>query len=51
MKQVTGSTKGTDADYYRIASRLPQETREYVPKMIAAARIGTNPEKYGFSGD
>lgn len=51
MKQVTGSTKGTDADYYRIASRLPEETREYVPKMIAAARIGTNPEKYGFSAD
>ena len=51
MKQVTGQTKGTDADYYRIASRLPQETREYVPKMIAAARIGTNPEKYGFSAD
>ena len=51
MKQVTGSTKGTDADYYRIASRLPKETREYVPKMIAAARIGTNPEKYGFSAN
>ena len=51
MKQVTGHTKGTDADYYRIASRLPKETREYVPKMIAAARIGTNPEKYGFSAD
>jgi membrane-bound lytic murein transglycosylase D len=51
MKQVTGKTKGTDADYYRIASRLPKETREYVPKMIAAARIGTNPEKYGFSAD
>ncbi len=51
MKQVTGKTKGTDADYYRIANRLPKETREYVPKMIAAARIGTNPEKYGFSAD
>jgi membrane-bound lytic murein transglycosylase D len=51
MKQVTGRTKGTDADYYRIASRLPKETREYVPKMIAAARIGTDPAKYGFSGN
>jgi membrane-bound lytic murein transglycosylase D len=49
MKQVTGSTKGTDADYYRIAHRLPRETREYVPKMIAAARIGADPAKYGFS--
>jgi membrane-bound lytic murein transglycosylase D len=51
MKQVTGRTKGTDADYYRIASRLPKETREYVPKMIAAARIGTDPAKYGFSAN
>ena len=51
MKQVTGNTRGTDADYYRIANRLPKETREYVPKMIAAARIGTNPAKYGFSAD
>lgn len=51
MKQVTGSTKGTDADYYRISNRLPRETREYVPKMIAAARIGSDPVKYGFSAD
>jgi membrane-bound lytic murein transglycosylase D len=48
MKQTLGRTRGTDADYYRISSRLPRETREYVPKMIAAARIGANPEKYGF---
>jgi membrane-bound lytic murein transglycosylase D len=50
MRQVTGSERGTDADYYRIASRLPRETREYVPKMIAAARIAKEPEKYGFGG-
>jgi membrane-bound lytic murein transglycosylase D len=50
MKEVTGNTKGTDADYYRIAHRLPKETRDYVPKMIAAARIGTDPAKYGFNG-
>lgn len=49
MKQVTGSTKGTDADFYRIAHRLPKETREYVPKLVAAARIGSNPSRYGFS--
>ncbi len=27
---------------------LKRETRQYVPKMIAAAIIGKNPEKYGF---
>ena len=49
MKQETGKTKGTDADFYRIAHRLPKETRDYVPKMIAAARIGSDPAKYGFN--
>lgn len=28
---------------------LPRETSDYVPKFIAAARIGENPEAYGFS--
>lgn len=51
MKQVTGRTKGTDADFYRIAPRLPKETREYVPKLVAAARIGAEPTKYGFAAD
>ena len=51
MKQVTGRTKGTDADFYRIAARLPKETREYVPKLVAAARIGAEPEKYGFAAN
>ena len=50
MREVTGSERGTDADYYRIASLLPQETQDYVPKLIAAARIAKEPEKYGFAG-
>ena len=28
--------------------RLPSQTTAYVPKFIAAARIGENPEQYGF---
>jgi soluble lytic murein transglycosylase-like protein len=49
LKQVTGKTRGTDADYYRIAKRLPQETRDYVPKLVAAARIAKDPAKYGLN--
>jgi membrane-bound lytic murein transglycosylase D len=49
MRQVTGSEKGTDEDYYRISHLLPKETREYVPMMIAAGRISKQPEKYGFA--
>jgi membrane-bound lytic murein transglycosylase D len=48
MREVTGSEKGTDADYYRISSRLPKETQDYVPMMIAAGRISKDPGKYGF---
>jgi membrane-bound lytic murein transglycosylase D len=51
MKQVTGSEKGTDQDYYRISSLLPRETQDYVPMMIAAGRIAKNPAKYGFAED
>jgi peptidoglycan lytic transglycosylase D len=50
MRQVTGREKGTDADYYRISNLLPKETREYVPMMIAAARISKDPGRYGFPG-
>ena len=28
--------------------QLPRETRNYVPKFIAAAKIASNPQKYGF---
>jgi hypothetical protein len=49
MKQVTGKPKGTDADFYRIASRLPKETRDYVPKLVAVARIAESPAKYGIA--
>jgi soluble lytic murein transglycosylase-like protein len=47
MKEVTGSSKGTDEDFFRIASRLPKETREYVPKLVAVAKIAKDPAQYG----
>lgn len=48
MREVTGSERGTDEDYYRIWDRLPRETRDYVPLMVAAARIAKQPAEYGF---
>lgn len=47
LRTVTGKTKGTDADYFRILSKLPRETQDYVPKLIATARVGSDREKYG----
>jgi membrane-bound lytic murein transglycosylase D len=44
----TGRRKGeSEEDFWRIRHRLPRETREYVPLMLAAALVGKQPEKYG----
>ena len=43
MAEATGAESGTDADYYRIWDLLPGETRDYVPAMVALARMGKNP--------
>ena len=48
MRQLKGSERGSDSDYYQIWPYLPRETRDYVPLMIAAARISKQPELYGF---
>lgn len=49
MKEVTGSERATSEEaYYKIWDRLPKETRDYVPLMIAAARIAKDPATYGF---
>lgn len=49
MREEFGQEKArSEEDYYRIWSRLPKETRDYVPLMIAAARISKDPQKYGF---
>jgi membrane-bound lytic murein transglycosylase D len=48
MRQTKGRERGSDTDYYQIWPYLPRETRDYVPLMIAAARISKQPERYGF---
>ena len=49
MRETFGQEKArSEQDYYRIWSQLPSETRDYVPLMIAAARIAKDPAKHGF---
>jgi membrane-bound lytic murein transglycosylase D len=48
MKEATGAESGTDADYYKIWDKLPGETRDFVPAMVALMRLGRDPAKYGF---
>lgn len=47
LRNTTGRTTGTDEDFWLIMPRLPKETQDYVPKLIATARIGNDPVKYG----
>lgn len=49
LKRVTGRSTGTDADFFRILPTLPKETQDYVPKLIAASRVGNDPAEYGLT--
>ena len=51
LRKTTGRTTGTDEDFWLILPRLPKETQDYVPKLIATARIGNDPTKYGLKVD
>lgn len=48
MTEVTGSERGADEDYWSISERLPAETRDYVPLMVAAGHIAKDPGAHGF---
>jgi membrane-bound lytic murein transglycosylase D len=47
MREEKGRERGTDAEFYEVFHRLPAQTRDYVPVMIAAARIGKDPAGHG----
>jgi membrane-bound lytic murein transglycosylase D len=49
MRQTLGREKArSEDDYYRVRARLPRETQDYIPLIMAAARIGKDPEAFGF---
>ena len=50
LRERAGGARGDDDLFWRIASHLPRETRDYVPLMLAAGHIGKEPEKFGFEG-
>lgn len=43
--------RGDSRDFWSLKERkfLPRETRNYIPKFLAAVHIGSNPEAYGFT--
>ena len=47
---LTSIMKGETRNYWKLADKklIPPETRNYVPKIIAAMKIARNLERYGF---
>src|SRR5437762_1367185 len=41
-------SRAGEANYWKIYPYIAQETRDYVPKILAVIMIAKNPEKYGF---
>ncbi len=39
---------GSDSLYWALRDRFPRETRDFVPKLIAAVEVAGNPRLYGF---
>ncbi|HXN49331.1 MAG TPA: transglycosylase SLT domain-containing protein [Bryobacteraceae bacterium] len=48
IRRVTDPIRQRDFWYLYRTHALPEETREYVPKVIAAMIVGRNPGRYGF---
>ncbi|HEY0304890.1 MAG TPA: lytic transglycosylase domain-containing protein [Longimicrobiales bacterium] len=48
VREKAGGKFGDESVYWQISKHLPQETRDYVPVMLAMAHIGKDPAKYGF---
>lgn len=48
LRGALGTWRGDDLLYWRARPLLPEETRAYVPKLLAASRIARSPEAHGF---
>jgi membrane-bound lytic murein transglycosylase D len=50
LRERAGGARGDDALFWKIAPYLPQETRDYVPLMLAAGHVAKAPAEFGFPG-
>jgi membrane-bound lytic murein transglycosylase D len=51
LNRTVGRARGSDLLYWQGRSRLPRETRDHVPKLLAAARVAGDPIAYGLNPD
>jgi membrane-bound lytic murein transglycosylase D len=51
VAQEPGGYRKANRDFWHLyrLKKLPEETREYVPRILAAAIIGNNPARYGLA--
>lgn len=49
LRRYADGRKGDEDLYWEIIDHLPRETRQYVPKMLAATMLARQAEAYGFS--
>jgi membrane-bound lytic murein transglycosylase D len=50
LRRHAAGVPPSDSLYWALRDRLPRETRGFVPKFIAAARIGSDPAGHGITG-
>ncbi len=48
IRDYGGNAPRDDELFWRLRDRLPAETRDFVPKFLAAVRMGSEPEAFGF---
>lgn len=48
LRRHADGRKGDEAVYWEIIDHLPRETREYVPKLLAAATLARQAVRFGF---
>ena len=49
LRRHAGGRSGDEDLYWEILDHLPRETREYVPRLVAATILGEDAEAYGFT--
>ena len=49
VRKAIRRSRNGDVSYWDLASRMPEETRRYVPKFQAAVHIASDPAAYGFA--
>lgn len=51
LREHAGGEARDDGLFWRIRPKLPAETRDFIPKFLAAARVVENPAAHGFAPD